>query len=87
MVVDVDDEAALEPGDAGAPEVAAFHHDHRVARIVDALRDLDVVDGRKYAQRRRGRIAIDHARFLAHRTQRERHGYLRADRVAVGAHV
>ena len=38
MVIDVDDEAALEPVDARAREIAALHHDDGVAGIVDSAR-------------------------------------------------
>ena len=44
MMVDVDDEAAVEPGNAGAREVAGLHHDHRIAGVVDARGDVDVGD-------------------------------------------
>ena len=48
MVVDVDDEEPIEPGDAGPREVAALHDDRGVEVALDTLvGDLDVGDAGK----------------------------------------
>ena len=49
VVIDVDDEAAVESGDAGAREIAALHDDDRVGVGVrrDRRRDLDAVHARE----------------------------------------
>ena len=48
MVIDVDDEEPLEPGDAGPRQVAALHDDRRVELAArHAIGDLDVGDAGK----------------------------------------
>ena len=85
MVIDVDDEEPVEPGDAGARQVAALHDDRRVeVAVVDpaAIRMSgtpgNAISGGGAAS------ALTTTHVLAERAQRVRHRELRADGVAVG---
>ena len=84
MVIDVDDEEPLEPGDAGPTKVAALHDDRPIEIIRDAVGELDLRDPRKGLHGVGRRILVDDANFLAERPKGIRHGQLRPNRVAVG---
>jgi len=79
MMVDVDGEVAIEPGDARACVVAALHDDRGVEVALHGGRDPDVAHAGKCHELRRRRIEIDHGDVLAERPQRERHRELRSD--------
>jgi hypothetical protein len=90
MVVDVDHEEPLEPGNPGAGEVAAFHDDGRCVLagfFGDAIGNPDFGDSRKLHQRRRGRVGADRAHLSAQQAQGEGRCHLRSDGIAVGARV
>ena len=78
-----------KPRDAGARQIAALHHDHRVGVGVGRHlgRDLDAIQaGEVVVVVGRG-VGVDDARLLAERVEREGHRQLRADGVAVGPRV
>ena len=88
MVIDVDDEEALEPGDAGARQVAALHDDRGVEVAVDLGRRsrCPATPGNAISGAGAG-SALTTVDLLAERPQRVGHRQLRADRVAVGPRV
>ncbi len=87
VVVDVDDEVAVEAGDAGPAEVAALHHDEGIGLGVAPARDLDPVDARELAIVVRRGVGVDEPHLLAERLEGVGHGQLGSDRVAVGTRV
>ena len=89
VVIDVDDVASVEAGDTGARQIAALHDDHRVGIGVsrDGRRDFDPIDAWELEVVIGGGIGVEDADLLSQRVERERHGQLGSDRVAVGPRV
>ncbi len=83
MVIDVDDEEAIQAADAGPAEVAALHDDRGVVLLGDAVGNLDRRHARKLQQGSRRPVLVDDVDVLAEGAEGERHRQLRADRIAV----
>ena len=85
VVIDVDDEAPFEAVDAGAGEVAAFHHDDGIDGAVrrDLARHLDAVHAGEVEVVLGRRVGVDDPDLLAERVEREGQRQLRSDRIAV----
>src|SRR5215467_1634415 len=65
MVIDVEDERAIESRDAGARQVAALHDDRRIEAAVDGRSNPDVPYTRKTHQLRWRRVEIEELHMLA----------------------
>ena len=87
MVVDVDDEEALEAAEAGALDAVAFEQNGRVIRTVDAQGGADGAGLGKAAKDGGNAVGGDQVGALAHLLKQHAHGEDAADGVAVGAGV
>ena len=89
MVIDVDDELLLEARDAGAAEVAALHHDHRVdiGRSAAGARSRCGPCRESPGSDRGAASALTMRTCLPSASSAIGHRQLRADRVAVGPGV
>ena len=87
VMVDVDDEMAVEPGDACTAKVTALENNYEIEITFRTIGDLDVANPWKHEQLRGRRIMIDDAHMLPERLQGQRQGKLRPDRIAVGPDV
>jgi hypothetical protein len=87
VVIDVHDEVAGQPVQAGPLDLAALQHDDGVGWTGDCPRDLDGVDTRERPVGHGYGIAIDHADRTAERPQGMCQRHLRPDGVTVGSRV
>ena len=88
MVIDVDDEEAIEARDAGARQVAALHDDRGVEIARRRGRAIWMSGTPGNAMSGGGAASLlTTVDLLAERAQRVRHRQLRSDRVAVGPRV